>query len=69
MPDDEKKRMKYCNHCFKDGQYTEKELTLEKMKIKIDKRSKELGLNKFQAYVLKSNLENLDRWRKKFYWE
>ncbi len=65
----EKKTSKYCSHCFKDGQFTEPDLTINKMKIAIEKRCKELGFSKLQTYVWKNDLENLDRWRKKFHWD
>jgi len=67
--EDEKRNTKYCSHCFKDGQFIDPEMTITKMKNEIDKRCKELGLSRFQAYLWKADLENLDRWQKRFYWK
>ena len=67
--EDEKKKIKYCGHCFKGGQFTEPDFTIDKMKSSLEKRCKELGFSKLQVYVWKNDLENLDRWRKKFYWD
>lgn len=61
--------IKYCKTCFKDGQFTEPELTLDQMKQKIENRCTELGYGKLKTSVYSSNLENLDRWKLKFNWK
>jgi len=61
--------IKYCKTCFKDGQFTEPELTLNQMKQKIENRCTELGYGKLKTSVYSSNIENLDRWKLKFNWK
>lgn len=59
----------YCETCFKDGEFTEPELTIEQMRERIKNRCTELKINRLYRFILIERLDNLKRWRKKFTWK
>lgn len=65
--DDDKKSI-YCKTCYLDGEFTEPNLTLEKMKKKMKIRCKELKFGKLSSFVLINRLGALQRWKNKFTW-
>jgi len=61
---DGSKSFKYCKYCYKDGEFTDPEMTLDKMKqILDDTVGKEGFTGKIKAWMGKMMLPRLERWR------
>jgi|SRR5690554_1559375 len=66
---DEQEKTIYCSHCYQNNEFVQPELTIEQMKKQISIRCKELGLSKLHTYFFTKDLDQLERWRKKFEWK
>ena len=54
----------YCHYCYEDGEYTDPNMTLEKMKNILDETIGKEGLKgKFLAWIGKMTLPSLKRWK------
>lgn len=63
---DGSKSHKYCHYCYKDGEFTDPEMTMEKMKQVLDDTVGKEGLKgKFLAWMGKMQLPKLERWSNK----
>lgn len=65
---EEDKKSLYCKNCYTNGHFTEPELTLDEMILKVKNRCKELKLNKIQTYFFVNRISTLQRWKEKFNW-
>lgn len=54
----------YCKFCRKDGEYTDPNMTLDRMKEILDETVGQEGImGKIKAWMGKGMLSNLKRWR------
>ncbi len=55
----------YCHHCYKDGEFTTPDITMEEMKeFCIDLMHKEFKFPRWLAKLMYSNIHTLERWKK-----
>lgn len=54
---------KYCEMCYKNGEFTTPDMTLEQMTKIVDNALKEKGWGKFRRYLAKGMLPKLERWK------
>jgi len=62
---DGKKSLMYCSYCYKEGKFTQQDITVAKMKILCKQKLKEMGFPGFIAGLLTSGLPKLERWKAK----
>ncbi|MGM0752620.1 MAG: zinc ribbon domain-containing protein [Bacillota bacterium] len=53
----------YCKHCYQEGEFTQKDITVEEMKQFVKNKCIEMGLPKFMAGMYVKNLHKLYRWQ------
>ncbi|WP_237389678.1 zinc ribbon domain-containing protein [Bacillus sp. USDA818B3_A] len=58
------KSITYCSHCYKDGEFTLPELTMEEMKDRVKEKIVEFGMLKFIAGMFTRNIHKLERWKR-----
>lgn len=63
--EDGSKNDRYCSYCFKDGAFTQPDLTVEEMQKIVKSKIKELGMPGFLAGFFTKGIPNLERWRNK----
>ncbi len=61
---DGSKSSDYCKYCYKDGAFTEPDITFEGMKKEILKQLQQMNLPKGIIEKSLENLPNLKRWKK-----
>ena len=54
----------YCKYCYRNGQFTNPNLTLEEMKIKVKDQMKKMKIDDETITIAVDSLPNLKRWRK-----
>ncbi|MES2930723.1 MAG: zinc ribbon domain-containing protein [Patescibacteria group bacterium] len=57
------KSKKYCSHCYANGAFTDPDLTLDQMIIKVKDRLRVMFIPKFLARYFTMGISKLDRWR------
>lgn len=61
---DGSKSSKYCEYCYKDGEFISPDMTIEEMKQILDDTVGKRGLSgKFLAWMGKMQLPSLERWQ------
>lgn len=58
------KSIKYCSHCFMDGEFTLPNITVEEMKQRVKEKIIEFGMPKFIAGLFTRNIHKLERWKR-----
>ncbi|PFO08977.1 hypothetical protein COJ85_02425 [Bacillus sp. AFS076308] len=58
------KSIKYCSHCFMNGEFTLPNITVEEMKQRVKEKIVEFGMPKFIAGMFTRNIHNLERWKR-----
>ncbi len=58
------KSIKYCSHCFMDGEFTLPNITVEEMKQRVKEKIVEFGMPKFIAGMFTRNIHKLERWKR-----
>lgn len=53
----------YCSHCFHEGKFTMRGITVDDMKERVKGKWKQFGLPDFMASFLSPNLRKLERWK------
>lgn len=53
----------YCHHCFEDGHFTARNITVQEMKEKVKDKLKEFGVPRFMTGLFTRKLHKLERWR------
>ncbi|QCR31024.1 zinc ribbon domain-containing protein [Lysinibacillus sp. SGAir0095] len=53
----------YCKHCYQEGEFTQKDMSVEEMKQFVKATCIEMGLPKFLAGMYVKNLHKLERWK------
>ncbi|PAE38861.1 zinc ribbon domain-containing protein [Bacillus sp. 7884-1] len=61
---DGSKSIKYCSHCYINGEFTQPDLTVDEMKERVKQKIVEFGMPKFVAGFLTRNTDKLERWAK-----
>lgn len=56
------KNVKYCSHCYMDGEFTLQNITAEEMKERVKQKIVEFGMPKFIAGMFTRNIHKLERW-------
>jgi hypothetical protein len=54
---------KYCQFCYKNGEFTYPNVTLEEFQIMNQQKMKEAGVNPILRWLSKFQLPGLERWR------
>lgn len=58
------KSVKYCSHCYMNGEFTLPDLTVEEMKERVKQKIVEFGMPKFMAGLFTRNIHKLERWKR-----
>ena len=53
----------YCSHCYRSGQFTEPDITVEQMAAKVEGKLREMHLPGFLARHFAKGIPSLRRWR------
>lgn len=53
---------KYCINCYQEGEFTQKDLSLEDMKRLVKEKCEELGVPRMMSGLFVRNLHKLERW-------
>lgn len=53
----------YCSHCFEEGRFTHRNITVDDMKERIKGKLKSDGFPGFLANFFTRNLHKLERWK------
>ncbi|MFJ8260904.1 zinc ribbon domain-containing protein [Rummeliibacillus sp. NPDC094406] len=53
----------YCKHCYQEGEFTQKNISVEEMTVFVKGKCIEMGLPKFLAGMFVRNLDKLERWK------
>jgi hypothetical protein len=59
---DGSKSADYCSNCYQNGQFTEPNLTLEQMQVKVKGKMQEMHIPGFLASYFMKDMPNLKRW-------
>lgn len=54
----------FCKHCYQEGEFTQKDISVDEMKQFIKNKCIEMGFPKFLAEMYVNNLHKLKRWQK-----
>lgn len=54
----------YCKYCYRNGQFTRPQITLEEMKVLVTNKMEEMKMDAGTINMVVSCLPNLKRWRK-----
>ncbi|WEK35953.1 MAG: zinc ribbon domain-containing protein [Candidatus Pseudobacter hemicellulosilyticus] len=60
---DGSKNSLFCHHCFQDGRFTARNITLDDMKERVRGKLKENGVPGFMTGLFTWNMHKLERWR------
>jgi hypothetical protein len=58
------KSMKYCSHCYMNGEFTLSNLTVEEMKQRVKEKIVDFGMPQFIAGLFTRNIHKLERWKR-----
>jgi hypothetical protein len=61
---DGSKSTQYCSHCYKDGTFTNPNITLPEMMEKVKGKLKDMHIPGFLAGYFTKDIPNLKRWQK-----
>jgi len=61
---DGSKSIRYCSHCYKKGQFTLPDITVQVMKARVKEKMAELGFSPIMAWFFTLNIPKLERWKK-----
>jgi hypothetical protein len=53
----------YCKHCYQEGEFIHKEITLEDMRTRVKQKCVEMGIPRWLAGLLTRNMHKLERWK------
>jgi len=54
----------YCIHCYKEGAFTEPNLTLEALLLKVETIMKQMNMTEDKIKIIKEQIGELKRWKK-----
>lgn len=54
----------YCKYCYENGQFTNPQITLEEMEIRVKSKMEEMKMDDETITIALDSLPNLKRWRK-----
>jgi len=54
---------KYCKYCYQDGEFVQKDFTVEDMKELVKEKMMEMGFPKFLASLYVRKIHRLERWK------
>ena len=53
----------FCSHCYKDGKFTQPDITVDEMKVRVKGKLKEYGIPGILSGVFTRNIPKLARWK------
>ncbi len=53
----------YCSHCYRDGKFTQPDITMDEMKLLVKGRLKEMKIPGILSGIFTRNIPKLVRWR------
>ncbi|MGO4889920.1 zinc ribbon domain-containing protein [Anaerobacillus sp. MEB173] len=53
----------YCKHCYQEGEFLQKHISVDEMKQIVIGKCIEMGFPKFLARMFVKNLHKLERWK------
>lgn len=56
-------RTKCCSHCYRHGNFTQPDITLDEMKLLVKKKMAEVKIPGFLAWSFTRSIPKLERWR------
>jgi hypothetical protein len=59
---DGSKSTMYCSHCYRDGRFTQPDITAEQMQERVKDKLKEYGFPGFMAAFMSRSIPGLKRW-------
>jgi predicted amidophosphoribosyltransferase len=57
------KSLMFCKHCYQEGEFIQKEFSVDEMKLFVKDKCIEMGFPKFLAGMFVKNLHKLERWK------
>jgi len=54
--------LKYCSHCYKDGEFTQPNITAEQMQELVLEKLSQMKIPRFMGKMLVKNIPRLERW-------
>ncbi|MGH4119089.1 zinc ribbon domain-containing protein [Clostridium sp.] len=54
----------YCSHCYKNGEFTLPDITVNEMRALVTEKIVAMKIPKIMAYFLTKNTRKLKRWKK-----
>lgn len=57
------KNLMYCKHCYEEGEFTQKDISVEEMKQLVKNKCIEMGFPKFLAGMFTRGIHKLERWK------
>lgn len=58
------KSIEYCSKCYQNGQFVDRDITVEQMREKVNAKIGSMGFPKFAARFMTRNIYRLKRWYK-----
>lgn len=53
----------YCKHCYQQGEFTQKDITKDEMKLFVKNKCIEMGVPAFLSGMFVRNIHKLERWK------
>ncbi|MCA1066257.1 zinc ribbon domain-containing protein [Rossellomorea sp. AcN35-11] len=53
----------YCRHCFREGEFTQQQITVDEMKVFVKDKCIEIGVPAFLSGMFVRNIHKLERWK------
>ncbi|MFJ5717600.1 zinc ribbon domain-containing protein [Neobacillus sp. NPDC093127] len=53
----------YCKYCYQEGEFTQRDISVDDMKQFVKDKCIEMGFPKFLARMFVKNLHKLERWK------
>lgn len=60
---DGSKSVKYCSHCYENGEFTSPNITVTEMQKLVEDKIREFGFPRFLAKFFTKNIPSLERWK------
>ena len=60
---DGSRSLMYCSHCWKNGKFTDPDMTMAHMKAKVKQKLQSFGFPGFIAVIFTRNIPKLERWK------
>lgn len=54
---------RFCSHCFRDGAFTQPDMSVDQMQARVKAKLKELGFPGFLTPLFTRGIPKLERWR------